>query len=43
MYWVIVSDKAIGIETKIEVDIGSWGTQWFESLIASDKKLELDK
>ncbi len=31
------------LEVKIEVDVGSWGTQWPEGLIASDRELELDK
>ncbi len=37
------SDKAVGIEAEIEVDVGVWGTQWPEGLIAPNRKLELDK
>ncbi len=38
-----VSDEAVEIETKIEVDIGGGGMQWPEGLIAPDRELELDK
>ncbi len=38
-----VSDKAIEIEAEVGVDIGSWGMQWPEGLIASNRELELNK
>ncbi len=28
------SDEAVRIEAEVEVDIGDWGTQWPEGLIA---------
>ncbi len=37
------SDGAVEIEAEVEVDIGGWGTQWPEGLIAPDNKLELNK
>ena len=37
------SDKAVGIETEVKVDIGGWDTQWPENLITPDRELELDK
>ncbi len=37
------SDELVGTEAEVEVDVGGWGTQWSEGLIASDRKLELDK
>ncbi len=30
------SDKAIRINSKVEVDIGGWGMQWLEGLIIPD-------
>ena len=38
-----VSDKAVGIEAEVVIDVEDWGTQWLENLIAPNKKLELDK
>ncbi len=43
MYQDDASDKAVGIEVEVEVDIGGWDMQWPEGLIAPDRKLELDK
>ncbi len=46
MYQDNASDKAsrpLGIEAEVEVDVGGWGTQWPEGLIAPDRELELDK
>ncbi len=31
------------VEVVVEVDVGYWGTQWPEGLIAPDRELELDK
>ncbi len=38
-----VSDEDIGIAAEFEVDVGDWGMQWPEGLIAPNKELELDK
>ncbi len=43
MYQDNASDEAVGIEAEIEVDVGGWGMQWPEGLIASDRELKLDK
>ncbi len=43
MYQDDSSDKAVGIEAEVEVDIRGWGTQWREGLIVPDRELELDK
>ena len=37
------NDKTIRIKAEVEVNIEGWDTQWFKGLIASDRKLELDK
>ncbi len=37
------SDKDIGIEVEVEVDIGGWGMQWPEGFIVPDRELELNK
>ncbi len=37
------SDKAIGIETKVEVDVGVWDIQRPEGLLHPIRKLEIDK
>ena len=37
------SNKAIGIEAEIKVDVRGWGTQWPEGLIGPDRELKLDK
>ncbi len=31
------------VEAEVEVDVGGWGTQLPEGLIALDRELELDK
>ncbi len=46
MYQDDASDEAsrpLWIEAEVEVDVGGWGTQWSEGLIAPDRELELDK
>ncbi len=42
MYHDDAWDEAVGIKAKVEVDVGDWGTQWPEGLIAPDRELELD-
>ena len=37
------SNKAIGIEAEVEVDIRISGTQWVKGLIIPDRELKLDK
>ncbi len=39
----VMRPYAVGIEAEIEVDVRGWNTQWPESLITLDRKLELDK
>ncbi len=37
------ASRLLGIDAEVEVDVGSWGTQLSESLIAPNKELELNK
>ncbi len=43
MYQDDASDEAIGIEAEVKVDVGGWGIQWLEGLIAPDRELEFNK
>ena len=38
MYQDDVSDKAVGTEVEVEIDVGGWGTQWPEGLIAPSQR-----
>ncbi len=43
MYQDDANDEAVRIEAKVEVDVGGWGMQRSEGLIAPDRELKLDK
>ncbi len=38
-----VSDKTVGIEAEVKIEIRSWSTQWRKGLLYLIRELELDK